>query len=77
MKHRRPEVGDHDNTGFETVDPASHHVKPGFDAGAEVSSAKEGEAKEGEVRFPNRRREEEVPKGSLADRLRDDGKRDA
>jgi hypothetical protein len=64
MKPKRVEVGDHDNTAFEAVDPASHHVKPGFDAGEEVSPAKEGEE-----RFPHRRSEEEVPKGSLADRL--------
>lgn len=71
MKHRRLEVGDHDNTEFETIDPDSHHhVKPGFDAGGEVSPAKDGEQ-----RFPHRRREEEVPKRSLADRLREDRQR--
>jgi hypothetical protein len=66
MKRRRPEVGDDSNTGFETIDPDSHHVKPGFDAGVEVSPGEEGE------RFPHRRREEEIPKGSLANRLRRD-----
>jgi hypothetical protein len=67
MKRRRREVGDHDNTAFESVDPAAHHVKPGFDEGAEVTPSKEGEE-----RFPHRRPEAEVPKGSLADRLRED-----
>lgn len=68
MKHRRREVGDHENTAFEPVDPDTHHhVKPGFDAGEEVS-----EEREGEVRFPHRRPEQDVPKASLAERLRGD-----
>jgi hypothetical protein len=70
---KRVEVGDHDNDEFEPIDPASHHhVKPGFDAGEEV-----GPAAEGEHQFPHRRREEELPKGSLADRLREHHRRGA
>jgi hypothetical protein len=65
MKRKRPEAGDHDNDAFEFVDRASHHVKAGFDAGEEVSPQK------GEEQFPHRRREEEVPKGSLADRIQE------
>jgi hypothetical protein len=65
MNPRRREVGDDDNTEFETVDPASHHVRPGFDRGDETSPTKEGE-----VRFPHRRPDEGVPRVSLADRLR-------
>ena len=66
MKRTRLEVGDSNNTEFETLDPDSHQVKSGFDAGEEVARAKEGEH-----RYPHRRREEEIPKGSLADRLRE------
>lgn len=65
MSRRRLHVGDHENTDFETVDVDSHHVKPGFDSGDE-----ESESQEGEHRFPHRRREEDVPKTPLAERLR-------
>jgi len=74
MNRRRLEAGDHENTSFEVVGTDSHHVKPGFDPGEEVSEAQEAE---GAVRFPHRRGEEDVPKGSLADRLRDDKRRSA
>ncbi|HEX3453623.1 MAG TPA: hypothetical protein VHS03_03290 [Gaiellaceae bacterium] len=62
MRHRRPEAGDHENTGFHPVEPDAHHVKPGFDAGDE---AEEGD---GAVRYPHRRSESDVPK-SLAEQL--------
>jgi hypothetical protein len=67
MNRRRLEAGDHDNKAFEIVGADSHHVKPGFHPGEEVSETQE---KEGAVRFPHRRAEEDVPSASLADRLR-------
>jgi len=70
MTRRRPHAGDHENTDIETVDVASHHVKPGFDSGDE-----ESEPQEGDHRFPHRRSEKDVPKTSLAERLRGEPER--
>jgi hypothetical protein len=69
---RRLEAGDHENEAFAVIGPDAHHVKPGFDAGGEVS-----EDQKGAVRYPHRRKEDEVPKASLADRLRDEWRRRA
>jgi hypothetical protein len=71
MNRRRVEVGDHENTAFETVDSGLHHVRPGFDSGEEGT-----EKQEGEERFPRRRSEQDVPKASLADRLRSNRRTD-
>lgn len=64
---RRLEAGDHQNEAFEVVGADAHHVKPGFDAGDEGR-----EEQEGEVRYPHRRSEGEIPKELLADRLREE-----
>jgi hypothetical protein len=69
MNRRRPEVGDQENASFETLDSDLHHVKSGFDSGEEP------EKREGAHRFPRRSNEEDVPKESLADRLRSDRQR--
>ena len=59
----RPEAGDQDNADFKFLGSDLHHVKAGFD------SREPAEAPEGARRFP-RREERDVPKGTLADRLR-------
>lgn len=64
MNKRRPEAGDQENTEFEYLGSNLHHVKVGFDAGKPAGTV------EGAMRFPRRSKEEDVPKESLADRLR-------
>jgi hypothetical protein len=69
MNRKRPAAGDHDNVSFQILDTALHHIKPGFD-----STNEEPPKKEGSRRFP-RSVAEKVPKGSLADRLRNEERR--
>jgi hypothetical protein len=63
MNGGRSEAGDQENTQFEFLGSDLHHVKAGFD------SSEPAEAPEGAQRFP-RRREDDVPKEPLAERLR-------
>jgi hypothetical protein len=67
MNGRRPEAGDQENTQFEFLGSDLHHVKAGFD------SSEPTEAPEGAQRFPRRRKEQDVPKEPLAERLRRGG----
>ena len=64
MKRPRSVPGDQDNSPFEFLRKDLHHAKVGFHPGEET------EPKEGEHRFPRRTNEREVPRESLADRLR-------
>jgi hypothetical protein len=64
MNKRRPEAGDQENAEFEYLGSNLHHVRVGFDAGEAA------DAVEGARRFPRRSKEEDVPRESLADRLR-------
>jgi hypothetical protein len=64
MDPKRPEAGDHENTRFEFLPSDLHHVSAGFD------SSEPGEAPEGARRFSRRSEENDVPRESLAERLR-------
>jgi hypothetical protein len=64
MKRAQPEAGDQGNTHFELLGSDLHHVKAGFD------SRMPAKAPDGAQRFPRRSKEQDVPKESLADRLR-------
>jgi hypothetical protein len=65
MGAKRPEVGDERNTSF--VPPEfMRNLTPGFHDEEPTSEA------EGEYRFPRRRRQEDVPQESLAERIRKD-----
>jgi hypothetical protein len=60
------EVGDERNTRFELPE-SRRDVTPGFDPDEEPSAVSEGHS-----RFPRRRREEDIPQESLAERIRSD-----
>jgi hypothetical protein len=64
MNDRRLEAGDQENTDFEVLRSDLHHVKAGFDF------SQPAEAPEGARRFPRRSADDEVPKESLAERVR-------
>jgi hypothetical protein len=66
MDPNRPEVGDERNTRFELPE-SRRDVTPGFDSDEEPSAVSEGH-----YRFPRRRREEDIPQQSLAERIRSD-----
>jgi hypothetical protein len=63
MDHKRPVVGDQDNTEFVIPELDAHHASPGYDAGSDPISH------EGAKRFPRRRADNEVPKETLAARI--------
>jgi hypothetical protein len=65
MTPRRPEVGDEENSPFEILEPDWHHARAGFDAGEKPAAVPEGEH-----RFPRRHEEKDIPRQSLADRIR-------
>lgn len=69
MNRGRPEAGDQENTQFEFLGSDLHHVNAGFD------SSEPMEAPEGAQRFPRRSSEHDVPRESLAERLRRDRRR--
>jgi len=64
MERLTPTVGDKDNESFEVIEPGLHHVAAGFQPAADTEPA------EGHHRFPRRGNEEDIPRESLADRLR-------
>ena len=64
MNGGRAEAGDQENTQFEFLGSGVQHVKAGFDASEPT------EAPEGAQRFPRRSKEHDVPRETLAERLR-------
>ena len=64
MNRGRPEAGDNENTEFEFLGSDLHHVRAGFDASEPT------EEPAGARRFPRRVNADEVPRETLAERLR-------
>ena len=58
-------MGDQQNTPFEILESDVQHAKPGLDFGEERPQVGEGEH-----RFPRRSEEKDIPRASLADRIR-------
>lgn len=64
MPQPSPMAGDQDNGSFELVPADLHPAEAGFHPGDDT------EPQEGEYRFPRRTSGENVPRESLAERLR-------
>jgi hypothetical protein len=60
------DAGDERNTRFELPE-STREVTPGFDPDDEP-----GALSEGQYRFPRRRKKEDIPQESLAERIRSD-----